>query len=177
MQSSGQHAESVHGKYFDTNALLFSNFHFVPQLYASVLMKESVTICKAKTFLEKAVEMQDISGPVYLPAVYMLVEIYDLEMAPEMAYHLLMKYVESCPTSRLHQLLGDVLARMGKEDKAFDHYNIALKYVRTFYLINGNDNRILSVWIRTINARTKACKRSAGPTVAIRRRSTKAGFI
>ena len=42
-------------------------------MYASVLKKDHLTISKAKSFLEKAVQ-QD-GG--YLPAVYMLAEMYD----------------------------------------------------------------------------------------------------
>lgn len=89
-------------------------------------MKEEVTIGKARTLLQRAIHTTD-NQPVYLPAVFQLVELYEIEMSPEAAYRLLMKYVESSPTSRLHQLLGDILLRMNKEDKAFDHYNIALK--------------------------------------------------
>lgn len=92
-------------------------------------MKETVTICKARTLLEKALKGHEISGPIYLPALYLLIEVYDLELMPDQAYSTLMKYVEITPTSRIHQLLGNVLVRMGKEDKAFDHYNIALKSV------------------------------------------------
>lgn len=96
------------------------------QLYASVLMKETVTVCKAKTYLHRAIQPSE-NQPVFLPAVYLLCEIYDIEMAPEAAYQLLTKHIEQNPTSRLHQLLGDVLVRLNKEDKAFEHYNIALK--------------------------------------------------
>lgn len=43
------------------------------QLYASVLMKDPVAVCKAKSLLEKAL-LQDES---YLPAVYLLAEIHE----------------------------------------------------------------------------------------------------
>ena len=43
------------------------------QLYASVLMKDPVTVCKAKSILEKAVAQDEM----YLPAVYLLAEIYE----------------------------------------------------------------------------------------------------
>jgi Tfp pilus assembly protein PilF len=43
------------------------------QLYASVLMKDPVTVCKAKSILEKALAQDEM----YLPAVYLLAEIYE----------------------------------------------------------------------------------------------------
>jgi len=45
----------------------------VLQLYASVLMKDPVTVCKAKSILEKALAQDEM----YLPAVYLLAEIYE----------------------------------------------------------------------------------------------------
>ena len=50
-------------------------------------------------------------------------------MALENAISLLEKQVELQPTCRLHQMLGDLLARVHEEEKALDHYSIALKYV------------------------------------------------
>lgn len=54
---------------------LLRNLHFalVLQLYASVLMKDPVTVCKAKSILEKALAQDEM----YLPAVYLLAEIYE----------------------------------------------------------------------------------------------------
>jgi len=54
---------------------LLRNWHLalVLQLYASVLMKDPVTVCKAKSILEKALAQDEM----YLPAVYLLAEIYE----------------------------------------------------------------------------------------------------
>jgi anaphase-promoting complex subunit 7 len=49
------------------------------------------------------------------------------EMALESAITLLEKQVELQPTCKLHQMLGDLLARVHEEEKALDHYSIALK--------------------------------------------------
>lgn len=43
------------------------------QLFASVLMKDPVTVCKAKSLLEKALAQDE----TYLPAVYLLTEILE----------------------------------------------------------------------------------------------------
>ncbi|XP_075231419.1 anaphase-promoting complex subunit 7-like [Lycorma delicatula] len=91
-------------------------------LYASVLMKDPVAVCKAKSLLEKAL-LQDES---YLPAVYLLAEIHEQEMNLEGAVALLEKQVSITPTCRLHQMLGDLLGRLNEEAKAFDHYHTAL---------------------------------------------------
>ncbi|XP_039290705.1 anaphase-promoting complex subunit 7 isoform X4 [Nilaparvata lugens] len=91
-------------------------------LYASVLMKDPITICKAKLLLEKALS-QDSN---YLPAVYLLAEIYEELLNLEGAIKLLEKIVKSTPTSKLHQMLGDLLAKINEEAKAFDHYYSAL---------------------------------------------------
>ncbi|KAE8741890.1 hypothetical protein FOCC_FOCC012542 [Frankliniella occidentalis] len=91
-------------------------------LYASVLMKDSVNVSKAKTLLEKALQMDQF----FLPAVYLLAELYEQEMTLELAIALLEKQVELRPTCKLHQMLGDLLARVHEEEKALDHYAIAL---------------------------------------------------
>lgn len=43
------------------------------QLYASVLLKDSLTISKGKSLLEKALK----EDPYHLPAVYLLCELYE----------------------------------------------------------------------------------------------------
>lgn len=66
------------------NYLLKTNiFGFGVQLYASVLMKDPVTVCKAKSILEKALQQDEM----YLPAVYLLAEIYEQ-----------VSYTFSCPS-------------------------------------------------------------------------------
>lgn len=51
------------------------------------------------------------------------------EVTLDSAIHLLEKQVALQPTCKLHQMLGDLLARVHDEEKALDHYNQALKYV------------------------------------------------
>lgn len=53
-------------------------------------------------------------------------------MTLELAIALLEKQVELRPTCKLHQMLGDLLARVHEEEKALDHYAIALKLATTF---------------------------------------------
>ncbi|CAK9830696.1 Anaphase-promoting complex subunit 7 [Anthophora retusa] len=67
-------------------------------LYASVLMKDPVSVA----------------------------EIYEQEMNLEAAIALLERQVEIQPTCKLHQMLGDLWARVHNEEKALDHYAIAL---------------------------------------------------
>jgi len=50
-------------------------------------------------------------------------------MALESAITLLEKQAELQPTCKLHQMLGDLLARVHEEEKALEHYSIALKWV------------------------------------------------
>ncbi|XP_014206498.1 anaphase-promoting complex subunit 7 [Copidosoma floridanum] len=101
-------------------------------LYASVLMRDPVTVGKAKNLLEKALSQED----TYLPAVYYLAEIYEQEMNLEAAIELLEKQVDTQPTCKLHQMLGDLWARLHNAEKALDHYAIALN-------INPSDRRVL----------------------------------
>lgn len=105
------------------------NVAFSLQLYASVLMKDPVSVGKAKNLLEKALSQDE----VYLTAVFLLAEIYEQEMNLEAAIELLEKQVEIQSTCRLHQTLGDLWARVHNEEKALDHYAIALKYITCFY--------------------------------------------
>ncbi|KAF7393315.1 anaphase-promoting complex subunit 7 isoform X1 [Vespula maculifrons] len=91
-------------------------------LYASVLMKDPVSVGKAKNLLEKALSQDE----VYLPTVYLLAEIYEQEMNLEAAIELLERQVEIQPTCKLHQMLGDLWARVHNEEKALDQYAIAL---------------------------------------------------
>jgi predicted negative regulator of RcsB-dependent stress response len=48
-------------------------------------------------------------------------------MALESAITLLEKQAELQPTCKLHQMLGDLLARVHEEEKALEQYSIALK--------------------------------------------------
>ncbi|XP_066583882.1 anaphase-promoting complex subunit 7 [Prorops nasuta] len=91
-------------------------------LYASVLMKDPVSVGKAKNLLEEALSQDE----VYLPAVYLLAEIYEQEMNLEAAIELLERQVEIQPTCKLHQMLGDLWSRVNNVEKALDHYAVAL---------------------------------------------------
>lgn len=86
-------------------------------------MKDPVSVGKAKNLLEKALSQDE----VYLPTVYLLAEIYEQEMNLEAAIELLERQVEIQPTCKLHQMLGDLWARVHNEEKALDQYAIALK--------------------------------------------------
>lgn len=86
-------------------------------------MKDPVSVSKAKSLLEKALAQDEI----FLPAVYLLAEIYEQEMNLEVAIELLERQVEIQVTCKLHQMLGDLWARLHNEEKALDHYAIALK--------------------------------------------------
>lgn len=86
-------------------------------------MKDPVSVGKAKNLLEKALTQEE----TFLPAVYLLAEIYEQEMNLEAAIELLERQVEIQPTSKFHQMLGDLWARVHNQEKALDHYAIALK--------------------------------------------------
>ncbi|XP_003392861.1 anaphase-promoting complex subunit 7 [Bombus terrestris] len=113
-------------------------------LYASVLMKDPVSVGKAKNLLEKAL-LQD---EVYLPAVYLLAEIYEQEMNLEAAIALLERQVEIQTACKLHQMLGDLWARVHNEEKALDHYAIALN-------LDPNNRRALEGMHRLDNSSNK----------------------
>ena len=77
---------------------------------------------RAKSFLEKALS----NDPYYLPAVYMLVEVLDQENNLDQAIELCRKQVKKHSTCKLHQILGDLLLKSRDEEKAMEHYTIAL---------------------------------------------------
>ncbi|GFX21878.1 anaphase-promoting complex subunit 7 [Trichonephila clavipes] len=91
-------------------------------LYASVLMKDPLSADKAKPLLEKALK-QD---PTYLNAVYLLAAVYEQERLYEKGIELLKKHMEQQTSCRLHQMLGDFLARTNEHEKALHHFSIAL---------------------------------------------------
>ncbi|XP_033340172.1 anaphase-promoting complex subunit 7 [Megalopta genalis] len=122
-------------------------------LYASVLMKDPVSVGKAKNLLEKAL-LQD---EVYLPAVYLLAEIYEQEMNLEAAIALLERQVEIQSTCKLHQMLGDLWARVHNEEKALDHYAIALnldpsngRALEGMQRLDNSSNKLDSAYYMTV---------------------------
>jgi len=93
-------------------------------LFATVLAKDplNMSCAKAKTLLEKALSLD----PHYLPAIYLLAEIYEQELELEKAKDLLSRALKNQSTGKLHQMLGDLLAKGHDEEKAMHHYNVAL---------------------------------------------------
>jgi len=89
-------------------------------LYATVLMKEPLSVARAKTLLEKAATVG------HLPAVYMLADLLDREGASERAVDILRSQLQYHSTCQLHQMLADILAKNNQEEKAMEHYSIAL---------------------------------------------------
>ncbi|KAG6795436.1 anaphase-promoting complex subunit 7 isoform X1 [Apis mellifera caucasica] len=122
-------------------------------LYASVLMKDPVSVGKAKNLLEKAL-LQD---EIYLPAVYLLAEIYEQEMNLEAAIALLERQVEIQTACKLHQMLGDLWARVHNEEKALDHYAIALnldpsnrRALEGMHRLDNSSNKLDSTYYMTV---------------------------
>lgn len=95
-------------------------------LYASVMLRDPISVPKAKSLLERIVRMEQGSSEAFIRAVFLLVDCYEQEMSLEAAVSLLTKNAELIPTSRLHQMLGHCYSRMSNDEKAFEHYNIAL---------------------------------------------------
>lgn len=93
-------------------------------LYASVLVKDSLTVSKGKSLLEKALK----EDSYHLPAVYLLCELYEQDLRYESAIELLRKQVAVQSTSRLHQMLADFFSRVHDEEKAAHHFGIALNH-------------------------------------------------
>ncbi|MCL4128632.1 UNVERIFIED_CONTAM: hypothetical protein GTU68_007736 [Idotea baltica] len=91
-------------------------------LYASVLLKDSITVGKGRGYLEKALK----EDPFYLPAVYLLCEILVQDMRYDAAIELLLKQVAVQSTYKLHQMLADFHSHIQDEEKAAHHFSIAL---------------------------------------------------
>ncbi|KAF3427113.1 hypothetical protein E2986_09095 [Frieseomelitta varia] len=122
-------------------------------LYASVLMKDPVSVGKAKNLLEKALYQDE----AYLPAVYLLAEIYEQEMNLEAAIALLEKQVEIQTACKLHQMLGDLWARVHNEEKALDHYAIAInldpnnrRALEGMHRLDNSSNKLDSAYYMTV---------------------------
>ncbi|KAK7584052.1 hypothetical protein V9T40_005015 [Parthenolecanium corni] len=107
-------------------------------LYALVLMKEPTNSTKAKALLEKALNQND----TYLPAVYLLAQVYEEENSIEPAINLLLKQINKNPTAKLHQMLADLFARSGEDEKACAHYHVALRLEPNNHKANDGLNRL-----------------------------------
>ena len=93
-------------------------------LLASVLHKDPLQLSeqKAKACAEKALR----ADPNHLPAVYVLGSILEAENDLQGAITLLRSQLNHHSTSKLHLMLADLLGKVHEEEKAMDHYSIAL---------------------------------------------------
>lgn len=87
-----------------------------------------------KRLLEKAIT----ADPTHTPAVILLAEQYEQEQQYEEATQLLLRHTNVKPTSTVHQMIGDNFARLQKDDDAFNHYCIALRYKNNLIFISLN---------------------------------------
>ena len=84
------------------------------------MAQEPLSVARAKSLLERA------AATGHLPAVYLLVDLLDREGATVRAIELLQRQLEGTSTATLHQLLADLLAKGGQEERAIQHYTQAL---------------------------------------------------
>lgn len=82
-----------------------------------------MTLGKAKILLERALNVDEH----YLPAIYMLAQIFEQEGNFSPAVALLHKQALDQPTCRLYQMLGELSVKQNQIEKAFDYYYSALK--------------------------------------------------
>ncbi|XP_025419257.1 anaphase-promoting complex subunit 7 [Sipha flava] len=101
-------------------------------LYASILIKDPMTVGKAKLLLERALNVDEY----YLPAVYMLAQIFEQEGNFSSAVTLLHKQALDQPTCRLYQMLGDLSVKQNQLEKSFDYYYSALN-------LDPNNKRVM----------------------------------
>lgn len=86
-------------------------------------MKDPMTVGKAKILLERALSIDEH----YLPAIYMIAQIFEQEGNISPAVVILHKQALDQPTCRLYQMLGDLSVKQNQLEKAFDYYYSALK--------------------------------------------------
>lgn len=92
-------------------------------MYARTYLKDVISKTKAKPLLRRALDHNEN----YLPAVFLLAEIYQEENETAEAIKLLKKQVEIQPNNRLHVMLGDFLSYEKDLTGALEHYTHALK--------------------------------------------------
>lgn len=92
-------------------------------MYATVLANDQLQVYKARNYLTKALALDES----YLPAVYLLAELYERDMLLDQAIEILEKQLRLQTTFKLHQMLGDLYFRTNNVDKAQDHFTITLK--------------------------------------------------
>ncbi|CAH1801460.1 unnamed protein product [Owenia fusiformis] len=91
-------------------------------LYASVLAKETLSIEKAKSYLEKAMKLDS----TYLEAVFTMVEIHQKQQQWDKGIELLRKTLRTESNCKLHTLLGEFLQQTNEVQEALDQFSIAL---------------------------------------------------
>uniref|UniRef100_A0A0N5ALW1 TPR_REGION domain-containing protein n=1 Tax=Syphacia muris TaxID=451379 RepID=A0A0N5ALW1_9BILA len=102
-------------------------------LCAKVAAKDERLVNEAQIQLEKAVSL----SPHLLDAVHLLVELYDRKKNYDKAISLLKKQTEITVDSRLHQLLGDILAKSSQLDAACDQYKYVFYRIHFFVLLDS----------------------------------------
>ncbi|XP_065078088.1 anaphase-promoting complex subunit 7 [Ochlerotatus camptorhynchus] len=91
-------------------------------LLGRTYLKDDSTKAKAKTLLLKALEMNEN----YLPAVYLLADMYRQENDAASCIKLLKKHASLTQNCKLHAMLGDLLSNDKDHSGALEHYTIAL---------------------------------------------------
>ena len=86
-------------------------------------MKDPVMIMRARDLLERA----RAADPSYQPSLWLLAELLEQDQRHEEACTILMKHLDTYPSARTYQLVGDCLVRLHREDEAFTYYNYALR--------------------------------------------------
>uniref|UniRef100_A0A182N6V6 Uncharacterized protein n=1 Tax=Anopheles dirus TaxID=7168 RepID=A0A182N6V6_9DIPT len=91
-------------------------------LVARTNMKDDSTQPKAKALCLKALSMNEN----FLPAVFLLAEIYERENDNSARLKLLTKHAMHSQSVKLHVMLGETLKTEKNDSAALDHYSIAL---------------------------------------------------
>lgn len=78
---------------------------------------------KAIVLLNKALEANEY----YLPAVYLLADIYQKNGENSKACNLIKKQVKFKPNSKLYALLGELYLHQNKQAKAIENFTHAIK--------------------------------------------------
>lgn len=91
-------------------------------LLGRTYLKDDSTRAKAKTLFQKALEMNEN----YLPAVYLLADLYQQENDVVSCMKLLKKHAMLTQNCKLHAMLGDLLSNDKDHSGALEHYTIAL---------------------------------------------------
>ncbi|XP_058449473.1 anaphase-promoting complex subunit 7-like [Malaya genurostris] len=91
-------------------------------LLGRTYLKDDATKEKAKTLFEKAIELNES----YLPAVYLLADLFQQENDIVSCMKLLKKHTMLTQNCKLHAMLGDLLSNDKDHSGALEQYTIAL---------------------------------------------------